>query len=111
MDLYLFLGALILLAAACAVVLTGRAGRKGERDEDARRFSALESSMRDEFARAREESTRSSRENREELSNFLKNQFETFTGQQESMRRAMDYQLGEIREETRKKLDEMRTKT
>jgi DNA recombination protein RmuC len=105
MDIALLAASAVLLIAAVAVFFLGR-GRQSS--ETGQRLAALDSAMRDEFTRSRGESARAARESREELVIFLKNQFETFSGQQESMRRAVDFQLREIREETAKKLEEMR---
>ena len=89
-------------------------------------ISRLDTLMRDEFARGRSENSTTSRENREELINSFKilgetlrqtvgeladaqkRQFDAFSERQEGIRRAIDGNLKEIREETAKKLEEMR---
>jgi DNA recombination protein RmuC len=105
MDIAILAVSAVLLIVAVVVFVLGFGRRSAE---TGRNLKDLDSGMRDEFARSRGESARASRESREELVIFLKNQFETFSGQQESMRRAVDFQLREIREETAKKLEEMR---
>jgi DNA recombination protein RmuC len=101
--------------------------------EQERRMLALDTSLgklealiREEFARNRGESGQASRESREELANSFsalgdtlrqtiaalsgaqKQQFELFATQQESIRRAIEIQLKEMRGETAQRLEEMR---
>jgi DNA recombination protein RmuC len=64
-------------------------------------FNRADAAMRDEFARNREESAKSSRENSDELAKSLKS-FE------DSIRQRIEEQLKGIREENAKKLEEMR---
>ena len=84
---------IVLMALLCVLSLANLAAALRRKDDAGR----LDSLVRDEFLRSREESGRAAREAREELAGNL-----------EGMRRAMTLQLGEIREETQKKLDEMR---
>ncbi|MCL2684500.1 MAG: DNA recombination protein RmuC [Synergistaceae bacterium] len=89
-------------------------------------FGRIDSAMRAEFAQNRDESSKASRESREELrislksfeENFSQNvrnlndrqreQYDDMNKRQDGLRQRIEEQLKEIRDESTKKLDEMR---
>jgi DNA recombination protein RmuC len=107
MDDVIFIGfmavlcVLVVMSMALTLKVKNAAGAPPVPD---RRLDSIESSLdkldlavRSEFSRSREESSKSARADREELSN-----------QQERMKKAIDDQLKEIRAENERKLEEMR---
>ena len=133
MDLVI-IALLIIVCLLTALNLIISIKSKGDLGEKAERrlialgtdFGKFDALIREEFALNRGESGQTSREMREELARSVgvlgdtlrqtiaalsggqKQQFELFANQQESIKRAIDSQLKEIREETARKLEEMR---
>ena len=68
----------------------------------------MEKSIRDEFQRNRNESNESARTNREELAKSLRSFEEKFTGGVKDLQLTIEKNLGNIREDNEKQLNEMR---
>lgn len=106
-DMLIAFGVLTLLTLI-NLALTIRVGGRGQSETVLRELSRLESALREEIGRNRDESSRGLKDNREELAAGLKGFQETTENRLEKIRETVDGRLKTLQEENGRKLEEMR---